>query len=137
MNRIFLVLIILFTSFACEKKKDDTKEKIILGAIVYRLTSGVVSGAYDCLDVEASRSFSGFVTAIEAAPNPCTNCHNSDTRTSGLDLTNHSQASSKVNFRNPENSLLFLKVTTGTMKFYSNEKTNQAIYCWILNGNRN
>ncbi len=67
----------------------------------------------------------------------CTKCHNEELRVNQFVITDYNMVRDRVKPRNPEDSLLYLKITEGTMRFYANEEIRRGVYCWIRQGARN
>jgi hypothetical protein len=63
-------------------------------------------------------------------------CH--DGSTGGqFSLNSYTNAIGLVRSGNPECSVLFTKVYSGSMNQYSNTSVTESIYCWIKSGNPN
>ncbi|MCX7998522.1 MAG: hypothetical protein N3A69_06145, partial [Leptospiraceae bacterium] len=61
-------------------------------------------------------------------------CHSGSNPQANFDITSYNSVLSRVQVGNPEASLLYQKITTGSMKANSTQNINQAVYCWIKGG---
>ncbi|HNO25946.1 MAG TPA: hypothetical protein PKK94_23390, partial [Leptospiraceae bacterium] len=60
-------------------------------------------------------------------------CHSGGSPSGGYDLSTYSGMKTRVSSV-PETSLLYQKITTGSMAVNSNTSFNQLVYCWIKGG---
>ena len=121
-HMIFLVSFIV--NSGCTYKSADDKQ-IKNDLIAYILIPP--SAGIKC---ESSPPFSSLATS--GTTNNCSGCHPSGL--SAFDILDYPAVSAKVTANNPEGSILYQKVSTGSMKGYSTSAIGQAIYCWIAGG---
>ena len=79
---------------------------------------------------------SPFSSLVGSGTSGCGNsgCHNSTDLAGGMNIADYASVKSKVVVNKPEESLLYQKITTGSMQGNSNPTINSAIYCWISKG---
>jgi len=131
-KRILLILsVITFIGFNCADNKysDIEKEKILQGLVVQNLTGASGSGAITC---GSSATFSSLASA--GMTSRCASCHGSASPKGGVDVTSFSSVSAKVTAGNPEGSIFYTAIKTGSMASYSDTTLNNAVYCWIKGG---
>lgn len=131
---MFSFCFLLGCSYFPKKKDNKNRDYLILAALVYQ--SQTKEESYSC-DTNSPTTFSTVKKAFENAPNPCINCHSSDTKLGNLDVMDYNLLLTKVEKGKPEGSVLFQKMKTGSMEIYSDAKTREAVFCWILGGARN
>lgn len=140
-------LTLLFLIFGnCNEKKEDNSKLIALAALASRSgasASGSSTGTTGTSGLTASSTFSCSVSnpafstlASAGTTSNCakSGCHNSATSQQGLDITSYTSVKAKAVSGDPANSLIYQKITAGTMSVNSNSTIAQAMYCWIKGG---
>lgn len=114
----FLIFLLIFNFlWFCSKTKSST-------------TTSNSSQTFNC-SVQIP-SFSSLAQA--GTTNNCSSCHSGSSAQANFDVTSYSSVIARVQVGNPEGSLLYQKITTGSMKGNSTPSINQAVYCWIKGG---
>ena len=65
----------------------------------------------------------------------CTNCHSGTEPVAGFNITDY-QSVVKRSSNTPGKSLIFQKITTGSMSDRATPEIKKALFCWIKNGRR-
>lgn len=131
-------IILLLAFWNCDYKSSDDEERnrILAGVLLSRVSGGSTSSTTSS-SITCSSSSPSFSTLASAGVNTnCarSGCHDGTTQQSGFNATSYSSSLARVVVRNPNSSLLYTKVSTGSMAQYSNSTINTAIFCWIQGG---
>ncbi len=138
----FLTFVLLIFG-NCNEKKEDNSKLIALVALASRSASGLSAGTTGTSGLTASSTFSCSVSnpafstlASAGTTSNCakSGCHNTASSQSGLDMTSYNSVKAKAVSGDPANSLIYQKITSGTMSVNSNSTIAQAVYCWIKGG---
>ncbi|MCB1179260.1 MAG: hypothetical protein KDK36_16890 [Leptospiraceae bacterium] len=131
--KILIGLFFIFLVFSCKEEKEDNTALLALVVLSRSTTSTYTANTtFTC-----STSNPAFSTLADAGTtNNCakSGCHNSTSKQQGLDITSYSSVLAKVNSGDPPNSLLYQKITSGSMSSNSTEAITKAFYCWIKGG---
>jgi hypothetical protein len=121
-----ILLIFLYIIIGCNLKneEDKKKEQFIQNILLNQIQS-------ECKPYYLSEETTFRELHQKNVFESCLRCHNSNNRSGNLDLKDYSQTRALVVPYNPEESLLYQKVTIGSMKDYSNSCINLAIKKWI------
>lgn len=129
---IFLVFLLIILN-ECKLKNEEDKEKELL---VQQLLNNN-SNNTNCVNYNLSLKPTFTELQEKGVFNNCIQCHNALKFDGNLNLLDYNQTVSRIEPNDPQNSLLYIKVTTGTMKNYSNNCINDAIKKWIEAGATN
>lgn len=119
----------------CENNSSDQaakdQQKLLISALA---VSGSATNptAINCSD--PAPAFSTLGAAGTSASCAKSGCHNTATAQNGLDMSNYSSVKQRTTTGNPAGSLLYTKITSGSMAGYTNGTINAAVYCWIKGG---
>lgn len=108
------------------------KEEDPIPYLVILLTQKEREALYDC---PGSWRFTRMLES--GVGTVCTQCHNEELRVNQFVVTDYNMVRERVVPRRPEESLVYQKVTEGTMRFYANDEIRRGIYCWIRQGAKN
>lgn len=130
---LFLFAGILSILFCTNKKSSDKEKQIaLIGFLASSSSTFFQSQSQSFTCNTPNPSFSSLAQA--GTTNNCANCHGGSNPQANFDVTSYSSVLSRVQSGNPEGSLLYQKITTGSMKQNSTQQINQAVYCWIKGG---
>ncbi len=126
--RILLIMIsALFLTGCSSESTDDVRKRY--WTLVFLLNQKTASSA--------PVSCSGNVTYSTISSNSvffnCRSCHSGGAPSGGYDISTYSGMKTRVS-SSPETSLLYQKISAGTMAVNSSSAFNQLVYCWIKNG---
>lgn len=148
MKSYILFSLTVFLIFAnCSEKKDDSS-KLAAALLLSRSVSGAssvsatgsstgTSGLTPSTTFSCSVSNPAFSTLASAGTTSnCSKsgCHNTASSQQGLDITSYTSVKAKAVSGDPAGSLIYQKITSGTMAVNSNSTIAQAVYCWIKGG---
>lgn len=139
MKNYILFPLSVFLIFAnCSEKKDDSSKLAAIAVLASRSVSGsTVSGLTQSSTFSCSVSNPAFSTLASAGTTSnCakSGCHNTASSQQGLDITSYTSVKAKAVSGDPAGSLIYQKITSGTMAVNSNSTIAQAVYCWIKGG---
>ncbi len=148
--KVFLFILLIFSLLLinqCKLKDEEDKEKETL---IQQLLNDNIgdnnntnnsnnnddnnNNSYNCIQYNLSIRPTFTELQEKGVFNNCIQCHNVLKSDGNLNLLEYNQTISRVEPGDPQNSLLYQKVTTGTMKNYSNSCINDAIRKWIEAG---
>ena len=142
----FLTFIFLAFGNCTEKKEDGSK---LLAAAVLASRSGSASSVSSTGSTTGSSGLTPSSTFSCSVSNPAfstlasagttsncskSGCHNTASSQQGLDITSYTSVKAKAVSGDPAGSLIYQKITSGTMAVNSNSTIAQAVYCWIKGG---
>ncbi|MCE9501648.1 MAG: hypothetical protein K8R21_14280 [Leptospira sp.] len=137
-HMLIAALTAAFFLMSCESKTEDEsmKQYIALYTILNSSRSGSnASGTTTNITCNvAAPAFSSLAQAGTTTSCAKSGCHDTGTKQSGLDMSDRTTVVTRVISGNPDSSLLFQKVTTGTMAVNTTTNITNAIYCWIKGG---
>ena len=131
-----LIIWIYFLSVSpgcSENPKVAENAKDREAALVYTLT-GSAGSSLAVTGCGTGSGGSSFAANFSPAVTSCTGCHSGGGPSGGFDITNYTAAKSRIIPGDPANSLLYTKITTGSMKGYSTTTINNAALNWICGG---
>ncbi|XDD51222.1 c-type cytochrome domain-containing protein [Leptospira sp. WS92.C1] len=130
----FSFLLIALSTFlffvACQDKKSSDQEDD-LKTLAFLLNSNTPLdplSAADCT-VPAPTFLS-----LNQATTTCASCHNPGNANAGFDITSYASVLNRVVVNQPNSSLIFQKINSGSMRGFNNNSINKAVFCWIQNG---
>ncbi|MCC5814156.1 MAG: hypothetical protein JJT78_05315 [Leptospira sp.] len=131
---IFLILVMVFIHCSPSKSSSPDDEGIIVLAWLQQQSiTSRENSIYDCSDSDGR-----FQTMLDSGPREvCTQCHNEELRVNDFVITNYRMVQSRTIPGYPSQSLIYLKITEGSMRNYANSSIQKGIYCWIWNGSLN
>ncbi|MCB1179147.1 MAG: hypothetical protein KDK36_16295 [Leptospiraceae bacterium] len=133
MRKILFLLILFFINCSNGKSSEKEYNIFLMGKILSELgITGTSSSTTNFNCTNSSPSFSTLASA--GATNNCSSCHSGSTLNAGLDITTRSSVLSRITTGSPENSLLYIKITSGSMKVHTTNSITEAVYCWIKGG---
>ena len=86
-------------------------------------------------EMDCSNSAQTFGDLQDKIKGVCTVCHTGATLMANFDISDFSQVKERTE-KDPMKSLIYQKVTAGTMAVNSTPDINEALYCWIQNGRK-
>ncbi len=123
---LYIIFLSIFIFSYCNLKNEENKEKELL---LQQLLNTNNCNTYNLSSMPTFTELQN-----QGVFNSCIQCHNALRLDGNLNLQDYEQTRSRVVPYNPQNSLLYQKITTGTMKSYSNDCINEAIRKWIEAG---
>ena len=117
------IFIILFFTINCQYNSSDkqSSEKQMMGLLL--------AGAASAGQCNKNAPFAILATA--GTTDKCSGCHPG---AGGFDISDYNQVKSRVTAGDPDNSLLYRKITTGSMKANATDAIRAAVKCWITEG---
>ncbi|TGL93499.1 hypothetical protein EHQ76_17645 [Leptospira barantonii] len=129
----FVILVLCVFSFVvdCQNEKSSDKEDSLknLAFLTGSATPLKEVTSADCTDPAPA-----FATLNQSGTGTCTTCHNPSNANAGFDITSYAAVRNRIVVNDPKNSLLFIKINSGTMRIYNNDSINKAVFCWIQKG---
>ena len=117
-------------------RKKDIPKALVLCTFLLAITMPMCDSyqeefpeGLDC-SVSAGQTFED----IKVAAVTCMSCHNRKTPLGNFYITNYDDVYTQIRPGDPVFSPLYIEVTTGSMKEYSNQEINQTLFCWIYSG---
>lgn len=124
---LFVLILIFFNVCNLKNEEDKTKEAFLQQWILNSFQA-------NCKEYNLSIQ----PTFLELQQNNvwenCLRCHNNTHAEGNFQIDNYGSVYARVVPYEPEQSLLYIKITTGSMKDYSNFCLNNAVRKWIEAG---
>lgn len=134
MKYLGLLFLMIISVVHCSNKKSSDEEKKI-ALIGFLLSSGSLPFSNASINYTCNTTSPSFSSLAQAGTSTnCVNCHSGSSPQANFDITSYNSVLSRVQVGNPEGSLLFQKITAGSMRANSTQSINQAVYCWIKGG---
>ncbi|TGK29027.1 hypothetical protein EHQ12_00945 [Leptospira gomenensis] len=132
---VFVAVLAIFFAVSfqdCQNKKSSDEEETLksLGYLLGGSTPLKELSAADCTDPAPTFATLG----ASGISGTCSNCHNPGNANAGFDVTSYTAVLNRVVAGNPQSSLLFQKINTGSMRVFNNNDINKAVFCWIQKG---
>lgn len=134
----YFLIIFIFFIISCGKtpreqgKANDLFAKLSLGyADQFRKSATTLVSPTPGLNCR-----SGYIKLMDSSSiSSCNGCHSASSKSGGVQLTNdntgYTSALTKVYAGDSTKSALYISITTGTMKQYSNSSFNDLVKTWI------
>ncbi len=139
-------LVVGLQLFYCQETKDQSSNLAILAlassnnqssnSTTSSISTSCGSVSITCDSSNTPTSWTQMNTKLSQGTKSCmsSGCH--DGSSGGqFSLNSYTNAIGLIRSGNPECSVLFTKVYSGSMKQYSNTNVTESIYCWIKSGN--
>lgn len=129
----FVILILFVFSFLldCQNEKSSNKEDSLKNLA---LLTGSSTPLKEVTNADCTDPTPAFATLNQSGTGTCTTCHNPSNSNAGFDITSYAAVRNRIIVGDPKNSLLFIKINSGSMRIYNNNSINKAVFCWILKG---
>lgn len=126
-KKILIIITALLFSGCSSESADDSKKRY--WTLVLLMNAKTASAA----PVSCSTGVTYSSLSSNSVFFNCRSCHSGGAPSGGYDLSTYSGMKTRVSSA-PETSLLYQKISAGTMSVNSNSSFNQLVYCWIKNG---
>ena len=111
-------------------KEDQVSEQHEIDKLVIAAVAGTPGDAAPACEVSATSPAFSTLSAAGVGAN-CDSCHGGSAPKAGLVTSDYNSMTARVVKGDAANSVLYQKVTTGSMKTNSDAVINQAIFDWI------
>ncbi|MEM7183218.1 MAG: hypothetical protein AAF518_20065 [Spirochaetota bacterium] len=130
-HKLLLITCILLLAFCQKGNYDQTERDYVLSSLVLQTATSSTSTTSSSCSTTVS-----FATLQASSFNSnCARCHASgQAQGSLMDANDYSSVVSKVTPGNSNDSLLYTKITTGSMTQYANDEIRTLVQCWIDTG---
>jgi hypothetical protein len=121
--RVITIFLFVLLAFCQKESSNSNKEAILLLAL--RSNSST-----SCTPTSSSPGFSTLAAA--GTTNNCLNgCHDQTNKTGNMVINDYNSVIQYVVKGSPEQSILYGKISSGSMRVNSNATINTAVYNWI------
>ncbi|HMV79834.1 MAG TPA: lipoprotein [Leptospiraceae bacterium] len=128
MKKIILLIISALFLSGCSSESADGIKKRYWTLVLLLNPKSVSSTPISCTGTVTYSSLSSNSVFFN-----CRSCHSGGAPSGGYDISTLTGMKTRVS-STPETSLLYQKITTGSMAVNSNTSFNQLVYCWIKGG---
>ena len=134
MQKLLLTICITFLAF-CQKGNYDKTERDYILTSLFLQTAQTTSTGSTTTSSSCTTTVSFANLQASSFNSNCARCHASgQAQGSLMDANDYSSVVSKVTPGNSSNSLLYTKITTGSMTQYANDEIRTLVQCWIDTG---